>query len=91
MICAICHVDKPEDEFYTFNRVRSVGHYKKCKVCYNPKRTLKPKGFDKLPLDVQENIRLMFSDRKNKVKDIARAFNINYSTLNYWVTKGKIC
>lgn len=82
-VCTICGEEKPETEFYSYNR--------KCKKCYNKIRCdLHKKSYTRdsmsirdLSEEVKANIRKDIDD-KMRIKVVAKKYNIKYPTLCHW-------
>lgn len=88
--CNTCKLDLSVDNFYLQDGFRL---FKKCKKCISDSKPKNPKltGFGQLPLATQDAIKEALKDRKQKMKDIAKAYDLKYPTLCYWVRNNKIC
>ena len=86
MICVSCQSN--DNEHYTYAAKDGTRvPFAKCKKCHNPAQVKKPKGFNKLPQEAQDRIRLALSDRRNKLTTIAINEGITYENLRRWVSK----
>ena len=85
--CLRCEESKPITGYY-----KAGAYYQSlCKQCHNSRRNeyykKRPKGFLKLPIETQNNIR---ADLKtNKKTTVAKKYNLSYSTLVRWVREGQ--
>jgi uncharacterized Zn finger protein (UPF0148 family) len=78
MICNICGIDKPNNEFYTGRKY--------CKVCFNNKR--KVKGTSSKNLNVEEkNIINIFSDEEIKTLKEVISIHNNFKNIDFSVNK----
>ena len=74
--------------FYTKIYKNEIRYFNKCKNCLkNPDRVKKIMGFNSLSLEKQELARLLLLDRKNTIKDIAKAVDVEYHTFRIWIKK----
>ena len=88
MICKDCNAEGTEHYTYK-NAAGEKIPFARCKKCHNAgKYEKKPTGWQKLPQEKVDQICERLSDRRNKVKDVAKEFDIAASTLAYWIRKG---
>ena len=87
--CCKCETTKSLTDFYKAgNAYQSL-----CKPCHNKSRMntykIRPTGFNKLPLDVRQNI---IADLANGIKlsAIAIKYNIKYFNLSNWRRKNNL-
>ncbi|MDR3411323.1 MAG: hypothetical protein P4L87_10345 [Formivibrio sp.] len=83
-ICTICRIDKPEEDFY---RVDAVKIFRRCKACISAAKPKKPRltGWQMLPKETQDEIRVALQNRNMKIKQIAEKFGLNYANFTYWI------
>ena len=89
-LCLDCGELKPFTEYYR----AGIYYQSRCMPCHNLKRKLNYKynkiksGFQRLPDETKINL---IDDLKTmKKKDVARKYEITYTTLTRWIRKGKI-